>query len=87
LEAHADRLDRLARQLTNVRFEAAAGLEKQALVATVPLPDDEREIRIEIEGKSVRYRLMTPDGPMAADLREDRVDVGAFLLLSELAAR
>jgi len=27
------------------------------------------------------------DGALAADLREDRVDVGVFLMLSELAAR
>jgi hypothetical protein len=34
----------------------------------------------------VRYRLLTPEGALAPDLAEDRVDVGVFLMLSELAA-
>jgi len=87
VETHSERLDRLARQLSRVKFDVAAGLEKPALVMTVPLPDDRRSIRVELEGKAVRYRLMTPEGTLAADLREDRVDVGVFLMLSELAAR
>jgi proteasome lid subunit RPN8/RPN11 len=87
LEAHAERLDRLARQLSGLRFEVAAGHQKPVLALTVPLPDDGRAIRVELEGKAVRYRLLTPDGALAADLREDRVDVGVFLMLSELAAR
>ena len=88
LEAHAERLDRLARQLSGVRFAVADGHQKPALTLTVPLPDDGRAVRVELEGKDVRYRLLTPDrGPLAADLREDRVDVGVFHVLSELAAR
>jgi Prokaryotic homologs of the JAB domain len=87
LEAHAERLDRLARQLSRVKFDVAAGREKAALTLTVPLPEDGRSVRVELEGKDVRYRLLTPDGALAADLREDRVDVGVFLMLSELAAR
>jgi hypothetical protein len=87
LETHAERLDRLARQLSRLAFDVTPGHQKSALTVTVPLPDDGRSIRVEMEGKAVRYRLMTDDGPMAADLREDRVDVGVFLMLSELAAR
>jgi hypothetical protein len=88
LEAHAERLDRLARQLSRVKFEVAAGHQKSALTVVVPLPEEGRAVRVELEGKDVRYRLLTPDGgPLAADLREDRVDVGVFLMLSELAAR
>ena len=87
LEANASRLDRLARQLTKVRFDVAPGHAKPALTVTVPLPDDGRAVRVELEGKAVRYRLLTEGGALAADLREDRVDVGVFLLLSELAAR
>ena len=88
IEAHAERLDRLARQLSRVRFEVAGGHRKPALTLTVPLPDDGRAVRVELEGKDVRYRLLSPDGaPLAADLREDRVDVGVFHVLSELAAR
>jgi len=87
LETHAERLDRLARQLNGLTFNVTPGHQKSALTVTVPLPDDGRSIRVEMEGKAVRYRLITNDGPMAADLREDRVDVGVFLMLSELAAR
>jgi hypothetical protein len=86
LEGHAERLVRLARQLSRVRMEVAAGHQKSALVVTVPLSDGGRSIRVELEGKAVRYRLLTPDGAMAADLTEDRVDVGVFHMLSELAA-
>jgi hypothetical protein len=77
----------LAWQLSRVKFEVAPGHQKSALAVTVPLLGDGRAIRIELEGKVVRYRLLTPDGALAADLREDRVDVGVFLMLSELAAR
>jgi hypothetical protein len=87
LEVHAERLDRLAAQLNRVTFDVTPGHQKSALTMTVPLVDDGRAIRVELEGKSVRYRLLTSDGAMAADLREDRVDVGVFLMLSELAAR
>jgi hypothetical protein len=87
LEAHADRLDRLARQLSRVKFGVDPGHQKSALSITIPLPDDGRAVRVELEGKVVRYRLLTADGTLAADLREDRVDVGVFLLLSELAAQ
>lgn len=87
LEAHAERLDRIARQLSRVKFEVAAGQVKPALTFTVPLPDDAGAVRVELEGKAVRYRLLTQDGAMAADFKEDRVDVGVFLMLSELAAR
>jgi hypothetical protein len=87
LEVHAERLVRLARQLSRVRLQVAAGHQKPALALTVPLPDDGRAVRVELEGKAVRYRLLTPEGALAADLREDRVDVGVFLMLSELAAR
>jgi len=88
LEVHADRLNRLAQQLSRVKFEVAAGHRKPALTLTIPLPDGARAVRVELEGKDVRYRLLTPDrGALAADLREDRVDVGVFLMLSELAAR
>ncbi len=87
LEAHAERLNRLTRQLNRLNFAIAPGHQKSALTMTIPLPDNGRSIRVELEGKDVRYRLVTDQGVMAADLREDRVDVGVFHMLSELAAR
>lgn len=87
IELHATRLDQLARVVGHVTFEIVPGQQQPALTMTVPIGEDDREIRVEMEGKAVRYRLLTPDGPLAADLHEDRVDVGVFLMLSELAAR
>jgi hypothetical protein len=87
IEFHSERLDRLARQLCGLKFEVAPGHQKSALTVTIPLPDDGRAVRVELEGKVVRYRLLTTEGALAADLKEDRVDVGVFLMLSELAAQ
>jgi proteasome lid subunit RPN8/RPN11 len=87
LEDHGERLERLARQLSGVKFDIEAGYQKPALIVNVPLTDEERSIRVELEGKAVRYRLRTPEGTLASDLKEDRIDVGVFLMLSELAAR
>jgi hypothetical protein len=87
LEVHAERLARLARQLKSVKFEVSPGHQKSALTMTVPMPEDGAAIRVELEGKAVRYRLVKKEGALAADLHEDRVDVGVFLMLSELAAR
>ena len=86
LETHAQRLDRIARQLSRVKFEVSPGHQKSALTMMVPMPEDDSAIRVELEGKAVRYRLVKKEGALAADLREDRVDVGLFLMLSELAA-
>ncbi len=84
LENHAERLDRLVRQLTRAQFEVVDGINKPALSLTVPLPDPDRAIRVLMEGKDVRYLLMGPDGAMIADFRDDRVDHGVFVMLAEL---
>jgi hypothetical protein len=86
LENHAGRLDRLARQLSGVRFDVVSGKEKSALSMTVPLPESNRAIRVLMEGKEVRYLLMGPEGAMIADFRDDRVDHGVFVMLAELTS-
>ena len=87
LETHAARLNRLAQRLNGVTFEIVPGQQQPTLTMTVPIGEDDKAIRVEMEGKAVRYRLLTPDGTLAADFHEDRVDVGVYLMLSELAAR
>jgi hypothetical protein len=86
LENHAERLDRLARQLGQVRFDVVEGKEKPALSMTVPLPETDRAIRVLMEGKEVRYLLLGPEGAMIADFRDDRVDHGVFVMLAELTS-
>lgn len=85
LETHAERLDRLARQLRQVSFDVMPGKEKPALVLTMPLPESDKAIRVFMEGKEVRYLLIDSNSGMIADLRDDRVDRAVFLLLSELS--
>lgn len=87
IEEHADRLDRLARQLARVRFEVVAGRFGPALAAIVPLPAPGEFARVVLEGKETRYFFQSGDDLFAADLSETRPDQGMFLLLAELAAR
>lgn len=87
IEAHADRLDRLTRQLNRVGFAVVAGKAGPALAVNVPLAEPESAVRVLLEGKEVRYLLLQGDDVLAADLPESRVDQGVFLLLAELAAR
>jgi hypothetical protein len=86
VEEHAERLDRLARQMARVKFDVVPGREGTALAVTVPLADPGQAVRILLEGKEVRYYLVREGELLAADLRETRVDQGLYLLLAELAS-
>ncbi|HMC65701.1 MAG TPA: Mov34/MPN/PAD-1 family protein [Gemmataceae bacterium] len=87
LEAHADRLDRLARQQANVSFDVTNGQAKPALAVSIPLAEPGDAIRVLLEGEEVRYYLMRGGEVLAAHPGEDRVDLGVYLLLAELATR
>jgi len=84
LENHAERLDRLARQLSRVTFDVIEGKAKPALVLNVALAEPGTTIRVVMEGKEVRYLLLRADGALAADFHDDRVDRGVFVMLAEL---
>jgi len=84
LEYHAARLDCLARQLNRVTFDVVMGSRKQALAMSIPLADGTRSLRVLMEGREIRYLVVTPDGPLAADYRDDRIDHAVFVLLAEL---
>lgn len=87
IEQHAARLENLAQMFAKARFAIQQGITKPTLVLTLPLPGaEEKAIQVRMEGKSVRYWLLTPDGPMAAQFHEERVDVGVFAMLAELVA-
>jgi hypothetical protein len=87
IEAHADRLDRLARQQTRVRFDVIDGRDEPALAVTLPLAEPGSAVRVVLEGKEVRYFLVREGQTLAADLREARIDQGVYLLLAELASQ
>lgn len=87
IEAHADRLDRLARQQAKVRFDVVPGKFGEALSVTVPLAEPGESVRVLLEGKEVRYFVTNAGGAFAVDLPDGRVDQGVYLLMAELAAR
>ena len=88
IEEHAERLDRLARQMAKVRFVVGKGKEGPALTLEVGLGDPNKRIRVVLEGKTVRYfyeadgQVSQPDLPTGT-----APDQGIYLLLAELAAR
>ena len=86
IEAHAERLDRLSRQQAKVAFDVVNGQAKPALAVTIPLAEPGDAIRVLLEGHEVRYYLVRGGDVRAADLDENRIDQGVYLLLAELAA-
>ena len=87
IEAHAERLDRLARQQAKVRFDIAPGRHGPALAVTVGLSEPGRAIRVLLEGKEARFYYEADGEAFAADLPDAPPDQGVYLLLAELAAR
>jgi proteasome lid subunit RPN8/RPN11 len=87
LEAHAERIDRLYRQLVGVRFEVIDDDWGPALVLTVPLGAADEAVRLVVRRKEVRYYLVRGEAVFEVQHRDDCVDRGVFLLLAELAAR
>ena len=87
IEAHAPRLDRLARQQARVRFEITQGREGPALTVTVGLAESGQAVRVVLEGKDVRYYYESGGEVFQADLPDAALDKGVYLLLAELAAR
>ena len=88
IEEHAARLDRLARQMTRVRFDVTDGKDGPALGVTVGLGEPGQAIRVLLEGKTVRYFYEAGGEGFQADLPAGVApDQGVYLLLAELAAR
>jgi hypothetical protein len=87
IEAHAERMDRVYRQQTGVKFEVVAGEKEPGLEVTIPLAEPNQAVRVLLEGTEVRYYLVCNGDILAANSQEERVDRGVYLLLAELAAR
>ncbi len=87
IEAHAERLERLARQQTGVTFAVTDDERGRALVVQVPLAESGAAVRARLTEKEVRYYLVRDGRLLEADCVDDRVDRGIYLLLAELAAQ
>ncbi len=86
IEAHAVRLDRLARQQTGVRFAVVSGTESPTLAVDVPLAETGQAIRLLVTTKSVRFIYVAGGDVFQADLPAGtEPDQGVYLLLAELA--
>lgn len=87
IEAHAERLERLARQQTGVAFAVVDDDRGRALEVQVPLVEPGAAVRARVTEKEVRYYLVRDGRLLEADCCESRVDRGIYLLLAELAAQ
>jgi proteasome lid subunit RPN8/RPN11 len=87
LEVHAERIDRLYRQQTGMRFEVVSGDREPGLVLTLPLASPGEAVRVLLRAEEVRYYLEREGELMEVDHQDDYVDRGVYLLLAELAAR
>jgi hypothetical protein len=83
LEIHAERIERLYRQLAGVRFEIA--VDGPALAVVIPRPDRGDALRILLQESAVRYLLERRGELFEIDQPDECVDRGVFLLLAELA--
>lgn len=84
IEAHADRLDRLAQQQARLRFEAT---KEGGLAMTIHLAEPGNSLRVLMNGKRVSYFLVKQEDILAVDPGQYPVDQAVYLLLAELAAQ
>jgi hypothetical protein len=87
IEAHAERIDRLYRQLAGIRFDVINDEWGPALVLMVPLATAGEAVRVVVRRKEVRYYVVHGEEVFEVQHRDDYVDRGVFLLLAELAVR
>jgi hypothetical protein len=87
VEEHAEQLERLYRQLTNVRFEVLAHGDNPGLLLTVPVAAKGESIRVLLCRKEVRYYLESGGELRAIDDNDGCVDRRVYLLLAELASQ
>jgi proteasome lid subunit RPN8/RPN11 len=87
LEAHAERIERLYRQQTGVRFEVATDDWGPGLILTLPLADGGDSVRVVVRSKGVRYYVERGGEVLEGQHHDELVDRGVYLLLAELAAR
>ena len=84
LEDCAGSLDRLCRQLTQVRFEVVEG---PALVCRIRLSEPTRHVRVLIQGKQLRYFYEDAEQTFEVEPNAATLEQGVFGLMAELARR
>ncbi len=87
IEAHAERLERLYRQVAGVTFDVVTQPSGPWLAVNVPTPETGTSMRVLLTEKALQYFVMLRGELLGVDCREDRVDRGVYLLLAELAAQ
>jgi len=87
LEAHAERIDRLYRQQTGVRFAVTEDEWGPGLILTVPLAAGGEAIRVVVRPKGVFYYVVRGGEVLEVQHHDEQVDRGVYLLLAELASR
>lgn len=87
LEAHAARLDRLALQLSRVRFEVVEGKYGPALAVVAGLADPGHAVRAVLDGPEVRYVYEAGADAFQVEPNASAPDEGVYRILAELAAR
>jgi hypothetical protein len=87
LEAHAERIDRLYRQQTGLRFEVTGDEWGPGLILTLPLAAGGDAIRVVIRPKGVFYYVIQGGEVLEVQHHDEQVDRGVYLLLAELASR
>lgn len=87
LELHAERIERLYRQQSGMRFEVVCDKWGPGLLLLLPLADPGDALRVLIRPKEVRYYLVRGGELLEVQHHDDCLDRGVYLLLAELAAR
>jgi proteasome lid subunit RPN8/RPN11 len=87
LEFHAERIERLYRQQSALRFEVMSDEWGPGLLLTLPLAEPGNAVQVLIRPKEVRYYLLRSGEVLEVQHHDDCVDRGVYLLLAELAAR
>jgi hypothetical protein len=87
IEAHAERLERLAAQQAKLHFAVVPGELGDHLAVSVPLAEPGGTIRVLLMKECVRYFLQSQEHLKELSLDEFRVDRGVYLFLAELAAQ
>lgn len=87
LEFHAERIERLFRQQSAMRFQVLSDKWGPGLLLTLPLAERGDAVQVLIRPKEVRYYLLRSGELLEVQHPDDCVDRGVYLLLAELAAR
>jgi proteasome lid subunit RPN8/RPN11 len=87
LEFHAERIDRLYRQQSGLRFEVVSDKWGPGLLLTLPLAEPGDAVQVLVRPKEVRYYLVRSGELLEVQHHDDCVDRGVYLLLAELASR